>query len=545
MPCCIQSVEDHGYIVDFGVLGKLGFVRKEDVQQLEKMCRGTPLEGQVAMCRVLRTSETKAVSVAMDPDAVFGSVASGIADLSSIRPGTLVTCTVRQVTPRGLHVTFNRTMEGSVSVKHVPDYCLDRYKPGKKVKARVLWCDMANKRIGFTLLDDIARRWQLADANIGNICYNSKVVHVNPRNGVHLEMEPGSYGYAPLPLMYDDKSDKVLKQHGVGTVHTSRIVQYNLMDCCAIVCLRQSVLDEPYLKCGDIEVGSVVTGTVSRITDKGVYVSLAARVEGYCPNEHMVDVRRKNRQKGIKDGARIKCRVLLVDVANRFVLLTCKKSFVNSPRPPLIDASLVEPGQVYDGQILAIWKSGLVVGFYNSIKGFVPSAELFCSSMQVILDASTCFVVGQVVVCRVVAYDRERKRFDLSLKLDPLDSSVVAEDRLQVGEVMDLEVTSVAANGVTVTHQRQPIFLPLELLSDDRQFGNSILKQHSAELEKATMQESKYAINDVLIVKVRSPSRPAIATTKPTIVHAARCNIFPSTFKELKVGHFCFICIVL
>lgn len=101
----MASIEDHGYIVDFGVEGKTGFLLKKNSAEFCKgQRRGKSLcVGQVVHCMVLSGQDTRAVPVSVNPSQV------GVAMMASdhtvgvglLLPGLLVKAAVSEVS--GLH----------------------------------------------------------------------------------------------------------------------------------------------------------------------------------------------------------------------------------------------------------------------------------------------------------------------------------------------------------------------------------------------------------------------------------------------------------
>ena len=102
LPGFVKSVEDHGYIIDFGVSGKSGFLLKKNASELVKVCGGRKkwlYPGQVVQCVVLSGTDTKAVSVAANPAQVSSAILSQelLVGVGSLLPGNLVKATVAQV----------------------------------------------------------------------------------------------------------------------------------------------------------------------------------------------------------------------------------------------------------------------------------------------------------------------------------------------------------------------------------------------------------------------------------------------------------------
>ena len=100
-PGWVKSVEDHGYIIDFGVSGKMGFLLKKNAAEFVKMCNGgKPLVcGQVTMCKVLSDVDARSVPVTVDPSVVGGALVGGdsLVQLPALQPGMLVNTAVKEV----------------------------------------------------------------------------------------------------------------------------------------------------------------------------------------------------------------------------------------------------------------------------------------------------------------------------------------------------------------------------------------------------------------------------------------------------------------
>lgn len=97
----MRSVEDHGYIIDFGVTGKTGFLLKKNASEFIKTCNmGEPLvRGQVMRCKVLSAVEAHSVPVSVNPDVVGGALVGGdsLIQLHALQPGMLVNTVVKEV----------------------------------------------------------------------------------------------------------------------------------------------------------------------------------------------------------------------------------------------------------------------------------------------------------------------------------------------------------------------------------------------------------------------------------------------------------------
>jgi rRNA biogenesis protein RRP5 len=73
--------------------------------------------------------------------------------------------------------------------------------------------------------------------------------------------------------------------------------------------MKSSVLDQKFLQVADVHVGEVIKGTIKKLTDSGLFVSMSGNVDGVVWPNHYADITLKHPAKRFKAGANIKCRV--------------------------------------------------------------------------------------------------------------------------------------------------------------------------------------------------------------------------------------------
>lgn len=546
---CVKSVEDHGYIMDYGIAGRTGFLLRKNAEAFVASCNGDrPLcVGQVVLCSALPGAHGRTGPVSVNPELVFGTLMASetVISLSSLLPGLLVNATVKNVGAHGISVGFLGSFVGHVSWRHLAkkEHKSEQYSVGKKVKARLLWVNTAEKKIGLTLQSEIVtgNGFSFEELAIGNIYHDARVIVLDQPNALLLSLENGAFGYAPIKLVYENKEEKFTKRFSEGSRHQCRIVNFNLLDGVAIVSLQQSVLDQPFMKYSDVPVGEVVDGEIERILDRGLLVTISDTIRGFCPPIHTSDLGLSHPNKKLKVGKKVKCRVLRVDPEGKRLLVTLKKSLVNSKLPPLTSYSDAVPGALYEGTVSGVKGFGIFVRFFGEVKGLVQKTEL--SASQIIPDPSKVFQLGQVVCCRVLKCEAAAEKLLLSLCHE--DSSAcqssstesAGQPLLAAGELVDdLSVTAVAADGITLQHPatKELAFLSMEMLSDYPAFCPVLLNYHSQSLAAALKEGKDYTLDQVVIVSGRS-SQPAQASTKRTLMDAIKNRHIPSTFEELKV----------
>jgi len=73
--------------------------------------------------------------------------------------------------------------------------------------------------------------------------------------------------------------------------------------------LKPSIIQQKYFQVGDVEVGEIVKGTIKKLTDNGLFVSLSGGIDGVVWPNHYADIMLKHPGKRFKEGGSIKCRV--------------------------------------------------------------------------------------------------------------------------------------------------------------------------------------------------------------------------------------------
>jgi rRNA biogenesis protein RRP5 len=73
--------------------------------------------------------------------------------------------------------------------------------------------------------------------------------------------------------------------------------------------MRASVLEQKFLQVSDVQPGEHIRGTVKRLTDAALFISMSGSVDGVIFPNHYADIALKQPQRRFKPGAAIKCRV--------------------------------------------------------------------------------------------------------------------------------------------------------------------------------------------------------------------------------------------
>ncbi|KAL4451480.1 hypothetical protein ABPG75_007142 [Micractinium tetrahymenae] len=426
LPACVRSVEDHGYLLSFGIKGVSGFLPKKEAAAVGRpLAPGALLEVVVAPGGVKPAGGgATSATVQCAHEAVSGAVArewEGL-NIGSLLPGQLVTARVRNVLSDGLLCSFLTYFSGTVDPFHLgTDLAADwrkQFSPNQRLRARILWVDPSTKRVGLTLQRHLLGAGLPPNfPALGQVFEGAVVRRVDEGLGLLLELPAGedalplTPGYTHISNLADDKVEEVGKRYRLGQRLRARVLGFRPMDGLAALSLKPSVVDQNILSLADLRPGMPVSGTVARVEDFGLLVSVTPTIRALVPTLHATDLGTAKGLKKFKEGQKVAGRVLTVDAASKKVALTLKPSVVGSKLPPIAALQDAAPGARSHGVVTGAADFGVFVQFFGGVAGLAHISECGLAGQK----PADAFQPGQVVKCRVLGADPSRKGLKLSL----------------------------------------------------------------------------------------------------------------------------------
>ncbi|KAJ2789131.1 rRNA biogenesis protein rrp5, partial [Coemansia guatemalensis] len=181
-------------------------------------------------------------------------------------------------------------------------------------------------------------------------------------------------------LVNEDQPKPTLHKHSgqfhIGTRHRARVIGYDAIDAIVRVSLRPSVVDEQLFTIGDARPGAVVSGTVVKFKENGVEVALSPTLNGFVHKQDLSDIALKHPELHFATGKKISCRVLRVMPEQHSILLTTRKSLVQSKLPVVTGYTEAEgavAGVMTHAVVDRVLKGGdgVVVWFYQGVSALV------------------------------------------------------------------------------------------------------------------------------------------------------------------------------
>ncbi|XP_030288280.1 protein RRP5 homolog isoform X1 [Sparus aurata] len=531
---CVESVEDHGYIVDIGIGGTKAFLpktaAKDKQNDQDELKVGQYVTAQVE--EVKNDGRVARLSVSSSTLAQAFAESEQGWNLTNLLPGLLVKATIKKVTKHGLILSFLTSFSGHVDFLHMEPEQTSSYTEGAEVQARVLYVELSTRLVALSLRSYLVQAGSVVDPSpaagdrIGEVVKDCKMTTMHHMSGAMLELPDETMAFVHRNHMKESSEPSNENRVLAMPEHTCRILDFSAMDQIHFASLRRSVIERPFFRYQDLQAGQVVEGKVSVLLNHGMVVHLSDHIKGLVPRTHLSDIILKNPEKKYVEGMKIKCRVLSVEAENKKLYLTRKKALVESTLPLFLSYADAHPGRVSHGYIVCIKDFGCIVRFYNSVKGLVPLSEL---SSEPIISPEEVFYVGQVLKAKVLQCDPDKAKMLLSFKAavegDTGESAKPQVD-CEVGKRVEARVLKKSVNGleVAILPDENRAVLPTMHLSDH---------VSNCPLLWENLQEGDNISN----LMCYSKNKQNIALTKkPTVRWSLEEGVVAKDFSEVTVG---------
>ncbi|XP_021753643.1 rRNA biogenesis protein RRP5-like isoform X2 [Chenopodium quinoa] len=443
----VKSIEDHGYILDFGVSSFTGFFPKKSNEDA-KLTPGQLVQGVVKKIDKVR----KVLYLSTDRDIVSKCVMKDLKGISLdlLVPGMMVDARIQSTLENGIMLSFLTYFTGTVDIFHLQNAFPSsnwkkQYEKNKKVNARILFIDPSSRAVGLTMNPHLLlNKAPPSHVRTGEIYEHSKVIRVDKDWGLLLEI-PSSPAPTPAYVTISDVADKDVhkleKSYREGIDVRVRILGFRHLEGLAMGVLKASAFEGAVFTHADVKPGMVVKAKVIAVNSSGAFVQFPSGVKAHCPLPHMSEYDIDKPRKKFKVGAELVFRVL--GCKSKRITLTHKKTLVKSKLSILSSYTDATEGLVTHGWISKIDLLGCFVRFYNGVHGFAPRSEL---GLEPRCDTTASYHVGQVVKCRVTSSCHASHRINLSFIISP--TKVSEDDAVKLGSVVSGVVELVMPNAI-------------------------------------------------------------------------------------------------
>ncbi len=335
--------------------------------------------------------------------------------LETLKEGAIVTGVVKNITEYGAFVDLG----GIDGLLHITDMAWRRVRhpsevvqAGQEVTAKVLKFDAEKQRVSLGLKqmgDDpwygVARRYPATTRMFG------KVTNIADY-GAFVELEPGIEGLVHVSEMdWTNKNVAPNKLVSLGDEVEVMVLEIDEDKRRISLGMKQCKANPWHEFAESTKRGDKVKGPIKSITDFGVFVGLAAGIDGLV---HLSDLSwnetGETAVRNYKKGQEVEAVVLGVDVERERISLGIKQL---DSDPFTTFASINDKGATVTGKVKTVDAKGAEIDLGEDVIGYLRVSEI---SRDRVEDARNVLKEGDEVTAVVVNVDRKTRNIQLSIK---------------------------------------------------------------------------------------------------------------------------------
>jgi len=333
--------------------------------------------------------------------------------LANIKVGMVLEGTVKNITDFGIFVDLGG-LDGLVHITDItwgrinhPSEVVDLDQP---IKVVVVGFDENTKRVSLGMKQLESHPWENIEIKYPvSSKAQGRVVSITDY-GAFVEIEKGIEGLVHISEMSWTQHIKHPGQFVTLGQEVECVILNIDKDHTKLSLSMKRVNEDPWIALSEKYIeNSLHKGTVSNITDFGVFVELEPGVDGLV---HISDLswtkKIRHPSELVKKNQELEVKVLKFDVHARRIALG-HKQINQDPWDEFEQKYAV--GAETPGQISQIIEKGVIVILPGDVDGFVPVSHLLQGGVK---DIHSSFKIGDELPLRVIEFDKENKRIILS-----------------------------------------------------------------------------------------------------------------------------------
>ena len=335
--------------------------------------------------------------------------------MDNLKEGAIVTGVVKNITEYGAFVDLG----GIDGLLHITDMAWRRVRhpsevvaAGQEITAKILKFDTEKQRVSLGLKqmgDDpwmgVARRYPQSTRMFG------KVTNIADY-GAFVELEPGIEGLVHVSEMdWTNKNVAPSKIVALGDEVEVMVLEIDEDKRRISLGMKQCRANPWHEFAEATKRGDKVKGPIKSITDFGVFVGLAAGIDGLV---HLSDLSWNETGeaavRNYKKGQEVEAVVLAIDVERERISLGIKQL---DGDPFTTFVSINDKGAVVTGKVKTVDAKGAEIDLGEDVLGYLRASEI---SRDRVEDARNVLKEGDEVSAVVVNVDRKTRNIQLSIK---------------------------------------------------------------------------------------------------------------------------------
>lgn len=334
--------------------------------------------------------------------------------IETLEVGEVVTGTVTKVKEKHALVDVNYKFKGILPISEVSNIHIekmsDALSEGDTIQVKVTKLNEDEKELVLSKKAvDAEKAWKELKQKFDNQETFEVEIHEIVKGGLVTDI--GVRGFIPASFVenhyVEDFSEYLGKKLPV------KIVEFEPENN-KLILSHKAVLDEETEKkkretLESLKAGEIVTGTVERITDFGVFVSLG-HVDGLVHISELAHHHVESPEKVVKEGEKVKVKILSVDVENERVSLSIKET---EPGPWEKVGEQFQAGDVVKGKVKRLVSFGAFVEIAPGVEGLVHISEI---ANRHIKSPDEVLKENEEIEVKILDINPKAKRVSLSIK---------------------------------------------------------------------------------------------------------------------------------
>lgn len=335
-------------------------------------------------------------------------------NVETLEVGDVVTGTVAKVKEKHALIDVNYKFKGILPISEVSNIHIDKMSDalseGDTFQVKVTKLNEDEKELVVSKKAvEAEKAWQELKQKFDDQETFEVEIHEVVKGGLVTDI--GVRGFIPASFVenhyVEDFSDYLGKKLPV------KIVEFEPENN-KLILSHKVVLDEELKKkkretLESLKAGEIVTGTVQRITDFGVFVSLG-HVDGLVHISELSHHHVETPEEVVQEGEEVKVKVLSVDVDNERVSLSIKETV---PGPWEKVSEQFQAGDVVKGKVKRLVSFGAFVEIAPGIEGLVHISEIASRHIQ---SPAEVLKENEEIDVKILDINPELKRVSLSIK---------------------------------------------------------------------------------------------------------------------------------
>jgi small subunit ribosomal protein S1 len=337
--------------------------------------------------------------------------------MESLHVGQIIQGVVKNITNYGVFIDIG----GVDGLLHITDMTWGRIahpselvKIGDTITVKVLSIDEENSKISLGMKQLSENPWAELKENIQAGSKIKGIISSITEYGMFVEIQKGVEGLVHISeISWTDRVSDLNKMYKVGQEIEVYVVSFDKENRRMSLSIKQ-LEQNPWKQVAEsYKIGSKISGTISNITDFGIFVQLLPGVDGLVHVSDLSWTEHINHPSDLyKKGQTVEAVILGIDEENKKVSLGIKQ-LTQDPWEAVEQE--FQAGKIVEGEVSKITNFGAFIRLASGIEGLVHISEFSDKDGEKI---DQVLHVGDKRQFRVVSVNKSEHKVGLSTKLE-------------------------------------------------------------------------------------------------------------------------------